>query len=257
MADSHLSVFYTSSRGRSRSWGLSRNESISSDLSNTSTWSRSTHSLVILLISVGPTPPPLSFLLCVIRIFPWLVWLEVYQFYWFPPRASLRLYCFSMIFLCVFAPSIFTLIFIISFLPVFWVSFTFLILVSRDWMWGHWSETSLLFYYTPLVLRQRARALAWCALPTSDTFFLTLIPCSIIPLLISPVACGLLKNMLFCFRLIGDFPEIFPWLISDSIPLCLENMLDHNGQTRGRPQTDGGCEPSSEMGYAPDEIIVE
>lgn len=71
-----------------------------SGLSNTSTWSHSTHSLVILLISVGPTPPPLSFLLCVIRISPWLVWLEVYQFYWSPPRASLRLYCFSMIFLC-------------------------------------------------------------------------------------------------------------------------------------------------------------
>lgn len=34
-------------------------------------------------------------------------------------------------------------------------------------------------------------------------------------------------------------------------------MLDHNGQTRGSPQADGSCEPSSEMGYAPDEIVVE
>lgn len=65
--------------------------------------------------------------------------------------------------------------------------------------------------------------------------FKTLIPCFKIPRLISPVACGLLKNMLFCFWLIGDFPEILPWLISDSTPLCSENTLDHNGQTEWTP----------------------
>lgn len=89
--------------------------------------------------------PPLWFLLFV---FSWLVWLEDYQFYWSPSRTSSFLYCFSLWFFCVFTASISTLLFIISFLPVFWVSFTFPILVSWDWIWDHWSEnlSSFLLY---------------------------------------------------------------------------------------------------------------
>lgn len=253
MTDSHLFTFYISSPG---STSLSRNESISSNLSNTSTQSCSAHPLVILLISVEPTPP-LSFLLCVIRIFPWSVWLKVYQFYWLPPRASFGLYYFSMIF-PLFSQHRFSLRSLLfpSF-PVLWVSFTFLILVSWDWIWDHWSETSLLFYYTPLMLLTRTRALKGWPLSTFDTFFLTLSPWLLIPLLISPVTCGLLKNMLFCFWLISDFPDSVPWLISASIPLCSETTLSTVDRLRRSPETGCGHGPSVETGCALGSLVWE